>query len=478
VFENSPLNYQKKPVFFTDSKIWILFQIGVLILVIIPSLGAILIGISGILFWTKHNKFILKQPLNLLLGILSLWLIFTSFFAPYQGEAFLGLANYLPFFFIFAPIHLLFSSLIQLRQIAWLVVIPSFLVAVLGLGQLFLGWHFPPILGWELVTGGIPQGRMSSVFIYANFLAIYFQIVLILGGGLWLEIYQHLKTQKWVFQSLDHLDFPFLFSPFLKNSKKKYSPIIKKTFKPSFSLLNTSQNKIFAFLTITLILDVMGLILTSSRNSWMISFFGAIAFLFYVGWYRIILALSTMIITIIWSAIGGDPVKTWLRGIIPRSIWGRLSDEIYPDRAVETLRITQWQFTWELIKKNPLMGWGLRNFTPLYENQWNIWLGHPHNLFLMFTAETGVIGIIFLSSFVGWIMVKNIILLKQLSRKNVASLFPEDRLILFTYLIAFGSCILFNCFDVSLFDLRVNIFTWLLLFALGGIIKVFDYENT
>jgi O-antigen ligase len=121
---------------------------------------------------------------------------------------------------------------------------------------------------------------------------------------------------------------------------------------------------------------------------------------------------------------------------------------------------------------------GITQFYPLYENQWNIWLGHPHNLFLMFTAETGVIGIIFLSSFVGWIMVKNIILLKQLSRKNVASLFPEDRLILFTYLIAFGSCILFNCFDVSLFDLRVNIFTWLLLFALGGIIKVFDYENT
>jgi hypothetical protein len=88
VFENSPLNYQKKPVFFTDSKIWILFQIGVLILAIIPSLGAIFIGISGILFWTKHNKLILKQPLNILLGILSLWLIFTSFFAPYQGEAF------------------------------------------------------------------------------------------------------------------------------------------------------------------------------------------------------------------------------------------------------------------------------------------------------------------------------------------------------------------------------------------------------
>ena len=172
-----------------------------------------------------------------------------------------------------------------------------------------------------------------------------------------------------------------------------------------------------------------------------------------------------MILTIIWSAIGADPVKTWLRQIIPMSIWGRLSDEIYPDRTVESLRITQWKFTIELIKKHPLTGWGLRNFTPLYEEKWNLWLGHPHNLFLMFTAETGFIGMILLGSFVGLILSKNMLLLKQLSIKH------QDHLIIFTYIIAFGSCILFNCFDVSLFDLRVNILTWILLFALGGITK-------
>ena len=166
------------------------------------------------------------------------------------------------------------------------------------------------------------------------------------------------------------------------------------------------------------------------------------------------------------SAIGDDPVQTWLRKIIPMYIWGRLSDEMYPDRPVEMLRITQWKFTINLIQEHPFTGWGLRNFTPLYEQTSNLWLVHPHNFYLMFTAETGIIGIALLGIFIGIIIYQNLLLLKQLTSK------PQDYLIIFTYLIAFASFMLFNCFDVILFDLRVNVLTWILLFALGGLATV------
>ncbi len=458
-------DYQEKSVNFASPKIWTLLQIAIFVLPIIPALGTILIFIVTISTWIKYSKIACQSILNKLLGILTLWLIFTAFLAPYPGEAFLGLANYLPFFLAFSSIHLLFNNPSQLRQIAWLIVISSFLVVILGLGQLFLNWHIPYILGWDLVTGGVPKGRMNSVFIYANFLAIYLQIVLILGLGLGLEFYQNLREKKPVFKSLFDPHFPFLFTERIKNKSNNTVSPNQNVSEQLIFKLNSYQNQVFGFLILTLILDSIGLILTSSRNSWLISFIAVICFLFNRGWHKIILALSTMILTIIWSAIGADPVKTWLRQIIPMSIWGRLSDEIYPDRTVESLRITQWKFTIELIKKHPLTGWGLRNFTPLYEEKWNLWLGHPHNLFLMFTAETGFIGMILLGSFVGLILSKNMLLLKQLSIKH------QDHLIIFTYIIAFGSCILFNCFDVSLFDLRVNILTWILLFALGGITK-------
>jgi hypothetical protein len=44
-----------------------------------------------------------------------------------------------------------------------------------------------------------------------------------------------------------------------------------------------------------------------------------------------------------------------------------------------------------------------------------------------------------------------------------------DRLIFFSYLLAFAACTLFNTVDVTLFDFRVNTISWLLLAAICGI---------
>jgi hypothetical protein len=46
----------------------------------------------------------------------------------------------------------------------------------------------------------------------------------------------------------------------------------------------------------------------------------------------------------------------------------------------------------------------------------------------------------------------------------------QDKLIIFSYLLAFAGCTLFNMFDVTLFDLRVNTLGWLILSAICGVI--------
>jgi O-antigen ligase len=48
-----------------------------------------------------------------------------------------------------------------------------------------------------------------------------------------------------------------------------------------------------------------------------------------------------------------------------RFLWARLTDQLYPDRPLATLRTTQWQFAGSMAQQRPWTGWGLRNFTPL-----------------------------------------------------------------------------------------------------------------
>jgi O-antigen ligase len=47
-----------------------------------------------------------------------------------------------------------------------------------------------------------------------------------------------------------------------------------------------------------------------------------------------------------------------------------------------------------MMLNRPLTGWGLRNFTPLYQAKMNVWLGHPHNIFVMLLGEIGIPGTI------------------------------------------------------------------------------------
>ena len=400
---------------------WSGLQIGLLCLPLFPALGSVFIFASAVLAGIQKLDRIKQQPLNWLLTLFGLWLIVVSLFAEYQQESWLGLANFLPFLVLFATISQVVCSFTQLNRLAWILVLSSPVVVILGFGQLWGGWRTTDLfLGWELLATGNPSGRMASVFMYANILAAYLLVVLIFGIGLWLETYQVCS------QSHNH-----------------------------------KQRWLLSLLTIVVIGDSLGLIFTSSRNAWAIAFLAALAFAIYLGWYWLLAGVSAVATTVLGAAFAPAPISNWLRIIIPPYFWLRLSDRMYPDRPLATLRLTQWQFCWELTQQHPWLGWGLRNFTPLYQARMDIWLGHPHNLFLMLTAEVGIPGTICLASAIAWILTSAIFLLKTLT--------AQARLRLFTYLVAFCSLILFNLLDVTLFDLRLNILAWIVLASIYGV---------
>jgi O-antigen ligase len=403
---------------------WYCFGASVLFFPLFPALGALgLVIVLGII-WHQNHRLIFADALNRSFGILASLLVLSSAIAKYPQEAWLGLANFLPYFALFMALRCLITEPRQLRQLSWFLVLPSLPIVVLGWGQLFLGWDTPSlieiILGWQLVPLGVPAGRMSSVFIYTNFLAIYLAIAFTLTLGLWLEAWQ-------------------------QKSIKLQTP----TFLP------------LSLLTLILLADISGLILTSSRNAWGLAVFSFMTYALYLGWKWLVWGVTGAAMAILWASFAPNLGGTQLRRLVPAFIWLRLSDQAY-QRPIETLRLTQWQFCWQLITERPVLGWGLRNFTPLYEAKMNLWLGHPHNLFLMFGAETGIISLLLFLAIIAMIMFKA-------TKLCLTEFGNAPNLIFFSYLVAFTSCVLFNLADVTIFDLRINTIIWILLAAISGV---------
>lgn len=400
---------------------WRYFCLSVLFFPFFPALGALgLVIVLGII-WHKNYRLILHSALNRNFGILASLLVLSCAIAKYPSEAWLGLANFLPYFALFMALRCLITEPSQLRQLSWLLVLPAFAIVLLGWGQLFLAWDTPSLIetifGWQLVPSGVPAGRMSSVFNYTNVLAIYLAIAFTLTLGLGLETWQQ------------------------QSSKFK--------------------NSTLCLLALILLADISGLILTSSRNAWGLAVFSFMAYAVYLGWRWLVWGVTGAAMAILWAAFAPNFGGTQLRRLVPAFIWLRLSDEAY-QRPIETLRLTQWQFCWQLITERPVFGWGLRNFTPLYEAKMNLWLGHPHNLFLMFGAETGIISLLLFLAIVAMIMFKA-------AKLCLISVGKPPNLIFFSYLVAFTSCVLFNLADVTIFDLRVNTIIWILLAAISGV---------
>jgi O-antigen ligase len=230
-------------------------------------------------------------------------------------------------------------------------------------------------------------------------------------------------------------------------------------------------------LTGAVVILALALILTSSRNAWLMALLVTTVFIVYLQWYSLVAIAAGIVSAIAAAAFAPSPINLWLQKIIPRYLWARVNDQMYSDRAIETLRSTQWDFTWDLIQQRPFFGWGLRNFTPLYQEATGIWLGHPHNLPLMLGAEIGIPGLLLLLILVGSAIAQGAILLtlwSEFSPTPGTQQWQQDQLIFFTFILAFLALTCFNLLDVTLFDLRVNLLAWLLL---GGISGVSHYHR-
>ncbi|MBD2251677.1 O-antigen ligase family protein [Nostoc parmelioides] len=416
---------------------WNCFQLGLLIFPLTPFVGFVSIMLAVLVTWVRQYRSIIRRPINWGFALLSFLLFISACFANDRTAAFVGLFNLLPFFLLFTGLGFLIQTTAQLRHIAWILVLGSVPVVIMGFGQLFLGWNLQIqvlwiLLDWTIAPGGSPPGRMAALFMHANIFAAYLAIAFTLGIGLLLEQWQARHRAQGEDNSL--------------------VPMI--------------------FLTLSVIADFAALILTNSRNGWAIAIIACLAFAFYQGWRLLVAAVAAVVTTVLLAAFAPSPIAQVLRRIVPAFFWARLNDQMYPDRPLALMRKTQWQFAWSLTQQRPWTGWGLRNFTDLYKAQMNIDLGHPHNLFLMFSAETGLPSTFLFFGLLSWILFAGSQILWKSHNIN-----QQDKLIFFGYLVVFGEWLLFNTVDVTLFDFRLNTLSWLVMAAIAGNIYYYNQRK-
>lgn len=473
-----------------------------------PILGGLLLVGSSVMVTRRRWSQMRRRSVNRGLLLLGLLLMGSCTLAHLPGEAWLGLFHFLPYFWLMAAQAELIASPKQLQQTATIIALTVFPLVLIGFGELFLGWSSPPelasILPWPPTAGGTPPGRMASVLGYANNLALYLNMALALLLGLWgHDLWgRHLwgngngSVTSPTAQAAAALPggspgmnatVPIVGQAILRGASATQppdadptasptaDPTVRATITNNFTtepwLSRWPRSRRLFLWAMLILLCLAGLVLTQSRSAWGLAMLSGLAMALYWGWTWLGAAVIGFAGSILWAAFGPFG-KVPLRQVIPEFFWARLTDQNFSDRPIETLRLTQWQFALDLSEARPLTGWGLRNFSHLYQAEMGIWMGHPHNLFLMLSAETGWFITGGLLGLVGWIFYRGIEVIRTKNHLNTA-----DRYLFFGILTAFLNTVFFHLFDIPLFDFRINALGWITVSQILGVVYLSDAGN-
>jgi O-antigen ligase len=409
-------------------QVWGLFLSGVIFLPY-TTLGAIPVAVGLFLLFKTNATKIYANRLNWLLGLLSISIVLISSFSINYFESLAFAGNIIPFFLFFATYQYLFREPDTLKKLAWIMILSSLPIIIVGFGQLWGGWNIDWKIGtiqvFDVHRFGMPQGRMSSIFYHANALANYLQIVFTLCLGLWLDRFTKSDGNKQVLSS-------------------KYW-----------------------FLSCYLIVILLALILTSSRTGWIVTILSILVMVIYQKWYFILGLITVAISTILGAAYAPNPAKTGLRQIVPSYFWARINDEMYPNRPTADTRESIFQFAGQLILKRPWSGWGLQTFGDLYRAKTGLYINHPHNLLLSLSYGLGIpvtILIVMAMAYIFYVAIRGFIYLPARWR--------SEQTIVFTYLIATIGFLMMNMTDITAFVLPLNFLFWSMLIALYAIGKI------
>ena len=336
--------------------------------------------------------------------------------------SFIGMGNWLPFFWIFWASQPFLINFQKRRNFAIALVSGTFPVILTGFMQYFLNWTGPfsafnGLITWYQKPIESPAG-LSGLFSNQNY------------AGSWLNIV-----------------WPFCIAFLFNHSKNLSNKIIEFSF--------------FIFIG-------LAAFLTNSRNAWL----GLITSLIIIlGKKRILWTFPIFLILVILIFIGTSSIfsgdfQNLIKNLIPNSILMEFANEGYV--GLDVTRIEILKYALSLISLSPIFGFGATSFSSIYESQTTYWKGHSHNLFIELSVSYGLPVAILIFCFV--------IALIIVSSKII--FFNKEELIIKNYVDkALWTSIFFfyisQTVDIHYFEGRLSLVSWLLLSGLRMII----YEN-
>ena len=397
---------------------WRCFQIGVFCL---PSSALIsCLFLLPALFEGSFRRrdFYWKDYWNYPLVFISFLMLIGCLGSQDAGLAWLGLFNWLPFFWCFWGFQpYLISSERRKKCAAWLV-LGSSPVLITGFGQLWFGWQgpwelFDGLIIWFVAPGGEPFGRLSGLFDYANITAAWL-------SGVW----------------------PFCLASVLH-------PYM------------LGRNRFISLLF--LIAFVLAMILTNSRNAWG-GIFLALPLVFGpASWSWLIPILLLCFLPILLAVLPdfNFGIQQLARSFVPEPIWSRLNDMQFANRPLEATRIGQWKIAINLIMQKPFLGWGAAAFSIIYPLKTGFSHGHSHNLPLELAVSHGILVSILINIFVFGLLISSAYG-QVFNKLNTSKVLIYDR----AWWTAVLILICFYATDIPLFDSRINVLGWILLIGL------------
>ncbi|MYE26389.1 MAG: O-antigen ligase family protein [Chloroflexi bacterium] len=177
-----------------------------------------------------------------------------------------------------------------------------------------------------------------------------------------------------------------------------------------------ASSRVAALAIITLVFAILlaALLASWSRGAWL-GFAASLVVMLIAFPRRLAKGISYAI------ALAALFLSMWFVGLLPRSVVSRLTTaatdlitvsdvrgiEFYPWNYAVVERIAHWQAAVSMAQAHPFVGVGLGNYAEVYEDyrliNWEEALGHAHNLYLNFLAETGVVGLLAYLAF--WLII-------------------------------------------------------------------------
>ena len=414
----------------------ILFLIGIFFLcssLFVSSIFLITSFVIGSIIQCKKSNYF-KDKWNfpfLLCGLLILLnSLIQRFILPNDLEgiwdpnlSLIGMANWIPFFWIFWACQPFINSKAKRKKFALVLISGTLPLLITGFGQFFFKWTGPfetlkGLIIWYQRPIDIPGG-LSGLFSNQNY------------AGSWLN-----------------LVWPFCIALTLDNTK---------------SLIRKSTAICF------LISLGFAIFLTYSRNAWTGLLITLPLVIAQEGllWMIIVCILFTVIIFFLITPIFSGDLQNILKELIPNRIILEFSKEGYQE--LDATRIEILKSALKIMNMRPLVGVGAASFSAIYELQTNFYKGHSHNLFTELAISYGLpVTIIFILSIILILTLSYFtIFIKDLNSKKINYFDKACWASVFVFFLS-------QLVDIQYFDGKISILIWILLANLKKIIEEKD----